>query len=217
MHSLRKPFVVAQKSDANGSTHSCQKFQVRTETTTIVAQLYPLWEHVDNLDILIAKCTSAKHEIPCHTLLCCIPHGNPMLCPRKVMQGSTSTAAIVSFPFQQRPLQEVPLHFPMAKGLPLWVLTWLYLRRARSGNSFPYIANINYISCTWKLVLFRLASKALPVFGKRLRECNYTQCQDLLKLLQPAGAICLPFLILGFRCSWDFCETSSQSQCSYPC
>ena len=46
----------------------------------------------------VHKCTSAKHEIPCHTLLCCIPHGNPMLCPRKVMQGSTSTAAIVNFP-----------------------------------------------------------------------------------------------------------------------
>ena len=44
------------------------------------------------------ECTSAKHEIPCHTLLCCIPHGNPVLCPRKVMQGSTSTAAIVNFP-----------------------------------------------------------------------------------------------------------------------
>ena len=29
--------------------------------------------------------------------------------------------------------------------------TWLYLRRARSGNSFLYIANINYVSCTWKL------------------------------------------------------------------
>ena len=83
---------------------------------------------------------------------------------------------------------------------------------------FKGYPNINYISCTWKLVLFRLASKALPVFGKRLRECNYTQCQDLLKLLQPAGAtwnlqrlICLSFLILGFRCSWDLGKTSHYS------
>ena len=117
LHSVEKPYVVARNL-----SHWSFSWKVMLQQVTHSAAVVAPWNFSDKVLLRIFNSLySAKLEITCPALLKCIPYGNPSLWPRKVMQMAPPTAAIVSFPYINKGLytiQEVPLHFPMAKGLP---------------------------------------------------------------------------------------------------
>ena len=107
--------------------------------------------------------------------------------------------------------------------------TWLYLTMVLVENSkssckalakgyllsiFHPLDCLEEARCTWNLLLIRLAGEVLPVPGEETGRTELNSLPGFAKLLQPPSATwslqrltCLPFLILGFRCSWDLRKT----------